>query len=159
MQVLIKKSNIQGRGVFSKKAIRKGQRVFTFSEKKIKIKHPPGCNCRVCYRCIQIGKHIWLYPWRNSYGWNLNHSCEPNCGIKGAHIVAMRDINKGEEITIDYATSTCDERWSLACHCKSKKCRKVIQSFQYLPNRLKRRYGEFILPYFKNQKFLVRPTV
>jgi len=34
----------------------------------------------------------------------LNHSCEPNVGILGQIIfVAMRNIDSGEELTIDYA--------------------------------------------------------
>ena len=37
----------------------------------------------------------------------VNHSCDPNCGLVGAVIlVAMRDIEPGEEITFDYAM--CD---------------------------------------------------
>src|SRR3989338_4766852 len=34
----------------------------------------------------------------------ISHSCEPNLGIKQRSLfVAMKDIKKGEEITIDYA--------------------------------------------------------
>jgi len=36
----------------------------------------------------------------------VNHSCDPNCGLVGAVlVVAMRDIEPGEEITFDYAMS------------------------------------------------------
>jgi len=34
----------------------------------------------------------------------INHSCSPNCGMRGEiTIVAMRDIQVDEELTIDYA--------------------------------------------------------
>lgn len=33
-----------------------------------------------------------------------NHSCDPNCGMHGEiTFVAIRDIQDGEELTIDYA--------------------------------------------------------
>ena len=33
---------------------------------------------------------------------HINHSCEPNCGIQGSlQIVAIRDVEPGEEITLD----------------------------------------------------------
>ena len=149
--LLIKKSKIQGTGVFSQKSFKKGDKVFTFSSKKIEIKHTPGCNCSVCHRCIQIGKYLWLYPRNGSYGWNINHSCNPNCGIYRNNIIAMRNIQPDEEITIDYATSTCDADWKLNCGCKSKNCRKVITSVQFLSISLQRKYAQFILPYFKKQ--------
>ena len=149
--LIIKKSKIQGNGVFSQKIFKKGEKVFKFSDKIIKIKHQPGCNCSICHRCIQVGKSIWLYPKRGSYGWNINHSCNPNCGIKGKSIVAMKKIKSNEEITIDYSTSTCDAGWKLNCGCKSKNCRKIIRSIQFLQKSLGRKYENFILPYFKKQ--------
>ncbi|MFN9901186.1 MAG: SET domain-containing protein-lysine N-methyltransferase, partial [bacterium] len=34
----------------------------------------------------------------------INHSCEPNCGTLGtSSVIAMRDIETGEELTFDYA--------------------------------------------------------
>ena len=39
----------------------------------------------------------------------INHSCEPNSGIKGTKKVhAIKDIFKGEEITFDYSISEID---------------------------------------------------
>lgn len=35
-------------------------------------------------------------------GYYVNHSCAPNCGLRGPlALVAMRDIAKGEELTFD----------------------------------------------------------
>jgi hypothetical protein len=40
-----------------------------------------------------------------------NHSCDPNAGFGSSPIslVAMRDVQVGEEITFDYAMSECIE--------------------------------------------------
>jgi len=58
----------------------------------------------------------------------INHSCEPNACMKtiGRHILffALRDIQPGEEITIDYeSTLHSDEK---RCHCGAKSCRGTI---------------------------------
>ena len=147
--LFIKKSNITGKGVFSQKAFKRGEKVFTFSHKKVEIKHRQGCNCRLCHRCIQVGKYLWLCPKKNSYGWNLNHSCNPTCGIKGNRIVAMQNIKPSEEITIDYGTSNNDAAWKLQCKCQSKNCRKVIQSVQFLSKSLRKKYRRFIHPFLR----------
>lgn len=130
--ILIKDSEIQGSGVFSEKDFKKDDKIFLFSNNIIEIKHDKGCDCDVCKRCIQIGEFIWLYPEKNSFGWNLNHNCEPSCYIgQDNYIRALRDLKKDEEITIDYSTTTCDKDWFMVCECSSGNCRKTIKSIQY----------------------------
>ena len=58
----------------------------------------------------------------------INHSCDPNVAarlIKG-HIIYMslRDLQPGEELTIDYHFDKDVER--VPCSCGSPKCRKTI---------------------------------
>lgn len=58
----------------------------------------------------------------------INHSCEPNLKsriVKG-HILYMslRDIQPGEELTIDYRFDKKVER--VVCHCGAPKCRGTI---------------------------------
>ena len=53
----------------------------------------------------------------------MNHSCEPNCGVRGSVVVvARRDIDVGEELTFDYGTTDTD-RWTLECGCGAGSCR------------------------------------
>ncbi len=85
--------------------------------------------------------------WRDSNGiarW-INHSCEPNCGIKGKFkIVAMRKIHKGEHITWDYGMSERNLHWRMRCHCGSSKCRKMIGTTKGLPKKFLDRYKGYI---------------
>ena len=138
--LVIKKSKIQGKGVFSRKIIKKGDKIFTFSDRKIEINHSSACNCKICHRCIQVGNHLWLYPKKGSYGWNINHSCNPNSGIKGKVIIAIKRISPNDEITLDYSTTTSDADWKINCNCKSKTCRKIIRGVQFLPRSLREKY-------------------
>jgi hypothetical protein len=53
----------------------------------------------------------------------MNHSCEPNCGVRGSVVVVARhDIAAGDELTFDYGTTDTD-RWSLECACGAATCR------------------------------------
>lgn len=58
----------------------------------------------------------------------INHSCEPNLRavIMKGHILyhALRDIEPGEELTIDYHFEKKMER--VPCQCGSKNCRGTI---------------------------------
>lgn len=74
----------------------------------------------------------------------LNHSCEPNVGVKGLFsLVAMRDIDAGEELCWDYDMSE-DSDWELECGCGSENCRKRIGGFRFLPPETRRKYAGFI---------------
>jgi hypothetical protein len=56
----------------------------------------------------------------------MNHSCEANCIGAGYEFeVAVRDIEKGEELTDDYGTLNLLE--SFPCLCGRSGCRKVVE--------------------------------
>ncbi|GAI75942.1 unnamed protein product, partial [marine sediment metagenome] len=71
----------------------------------------------------------------------VNHSCNPNVGIKkDKKLVAIKNIKKGEEIFWDYSTSMDEDNWTMKCKCGNKDCRKIIKDFKYLPERTKNKY-------------------
>ncbi len=86
----------------------------------------------------------------------VNHSCEPNAGIKGQiSLVAMRDIEVDEEITFDYGTVLFDLKggpaYELDCFCGKKNCRgKITQNDWRLP-ALQKKYKGFF-PYYIEEK-------
>lgn len=72
------------------------------------------------------------------------HSCEPNCGFKGRLIiVAMQDIQKGEELTFDYEMCE-DSDWEMECKCGCRNCRKTISAFRNMPIEVRKKYGDYI---------------
>jgi uncharacterized protein len=83
----------------------------------------------------------------------VNHSCEPNCGIRlnasGAHdFVARAPIAAGEEITFDYAMRNYSVGYFAArCRCGSRHCRGRITGWQDLPIQRKADYHGFVAPY------------
>lgn len=79
----------------------------------------------------------------------LNHSCEPNAGLKGQiFLVAMRDIEPDEEVTFDYVM--CLHRvdglppYHLECLCGKDNCRKIVTDDDWkLPELQQKYYGWF----------------
>lgn len=55
-----------------------------------------------------------------------NHSCEPNTAYDGLNVVALKDIQPGEELTLDYATFLDETMEPFECQCKSLHCRGTI---------------------------------
>ena len=80
-----------------------------------------------------FGPGRWIVPAADCPWRYINHSCEPNCGLKGRTVVALRRIRKGEEITIDYSTTEEDPYWRMSCSCGSLRCRKQIGAIHTLP--------------------------
>ena len=58
----------------------------------------------------------------------INHSCDPNtffrCTPTRAEVYALREIRKGEELTVDYGESHHDGK--LPCRCGARNCRGFI---------------------------------
>jgi hypothetical protein len=94
--------------------------------------------------CFRFGPETYLDP-GDEAGRFLNHSCEPNAGIRKRNnqlfLFAARSIASGEEIAIDYSTILGDDDiWTMRCNCGRTSCRRKIRRFGSLPVELKRQY-------------------
>ena len=85
--------------------------------------------------------------WRDSRGIArfVNHSCDPNCGIKRRFdIVAMRPIAAGEQITWDYEMTEKSWWMKMKCCCGLPICRKRIGSYSRMPKHIRLKYKGYI---------------
>jgi hypothetical protein len=105
-------------------------------------------------------RHLCELDWETSAillppGCYLNHSCDPNAMRRGVNVFAWRDIQQGEEITIDYRLNAFGEdRWD--CACGSAGCRGyVVGSFFALDDERQRLYLPYA-PKFIRQEYLRR---
>lgn len=86
----------------------------------------------------------------------LNHSCEPNAGIKGQiMLAAMRSIDRGVEITFDYAmvlhsAPRCPP-YRMECRCGSRHCRGVITDEDWRLLDLQQRYKGWFTWYLQEK--------
>src|SRR5438045_3210081 len=93
MDFYIADSNKYGKSIFATRNFARGETVFIVCWPMTK---EPSIYT------VPIDFDLYIDP--VSPGKFLCHSCEPSCGIKHrTEVVAMRDLNKDEEITIDYA--------------------------------------------------------
>ena len=151
----ISKSNIHGHGVFTNRSFERGDAVFIMKGKRMKFKIRTKTDSRRfdslapgVANWIGIDKDTWMDP-QDGFSTVLNHSCNPNLGIKGrATFVALRHIVAGEELTYDYSITEDDIHWKFRCRCGAKNCRETVRSVQYLPRQCYRKYHPFISRYF-----------
>jgi hypothetical protein len=142
-KVVVKKTSNQGLGVFALDDINKDEVIAMF-DGDIYDKDFDGWTDEILDHVIQFAP----LKWRDSKGIarRLNHSCEPNCGIKDLFkIVAMRDIKKGEELTWDYEMTEKNEfGWRMKCRCGTESCRKSIGNFKNMPEEVRKKYEGYI---------------
>lgn len=108
----IGQSNIHGVGLFAIRPIRKGTHIFYGDDEDIiwvrakKLKSLPK-EIKRLYEDFCIKKDDFYGCPKNfnllTPAWYLNHSDKPNIGCdKLYNFFALRDIKKGEELTVDY---------------------------------------------------------
>ncbi|MCC6323977.1 SET domain-containing protein-lysine N-methyltransferase [Candidatus Nomurabacteria bacterium] len=148
-KVYIKKSKLHGKGIFVSRNIKKGEIVFIIKGKKINFLIDNNEKAKIAgLNWVGIGKNKWVDPINHCI--SFNHSCEPNCAIKGkVTVIALRNIKKDEEITFDYSLNESDIFWHINCNCGSSKCRKIIKSIQFLPKTTFTKFSHLIPSYYK----------
>ena len=104
-------------------------------------------------RSIQVEANlIFLGPPTREPGDSINHSCEPNCGMRNATtIVAMRDVAIGEELTFDYAMSDASDYDEFNCNCGTSLCRGRVCADDWQLDTLRHRYKGFFSPYIQRK--------
>ena len=140
----------KGKGVFAQRRIEPNELVWDYSGEEKWIKDiPPD----LWQHCFQVGYDRYVVPRRDSFGWFMNHSCEPNCLIMGkTRVVALRRIAAEEEVTFDYSTNVGWDGFSMECRCGSSACRKVVRSYRHLPEELSGHYGACVSNYLLGPK-------
>ena len=125
-----KSSNIDNRGLFASKNIKKGTKIIYYIGKIITKKQTEN-NPK-----FDNDKAIYLFNLNNRYDLDgdftyntarlINHSCDPNCEVEGKGlklwISSIKDINKNEELTYDYGFSFDENYKNFPCKCGSKNC-------------------------------------
>jgi len=85
------------------------------------------------YLTIQLAddQHILLQP---SFLQYVNHSCKPNAyfDVEKMELVAMENIQAGEQITFFYPSTEWDMAQPFDCHCRQDECFGVIRGAAYL---------------------------
>jgi hypothetical protein len=150
----VRPSGIQGLGVFVRRPFRAGDRIRRVNVvREVTAAFPvrEDLGERIEYCAYPNGKVVLLgVPDRH-----VNHSCDPNAHEQfeadGSYIVARRDIEAGDEITVDYNINIADgTAWP--CHCGATRCRGIVAGgFFRLPMEWQREYRPYLADWFVDQ--------
>ena len=144
-------SALHGMGVFTKRALKKGEVALVMRGLLIRAKDVPDD-----LRALQVGWDLWLAedpanPHPDDF---INHACTPNLGYADGSLsmIALRDIAAGEELTWHYATSIADAKWGLPCKCGAPECIGQITGFEGLPVSEQERLRPIALEFLRSPR-------
>lgn len=156
-KVEIRESGINNKGMFAKETIYPNEIVFIKGGHIIKKDDIYSSSVINSYLPISDEYYIGALTPEEEGDIKLynNHSCNPNCGMHGEIVfVAIRKIEIGEELTIDYAFVD-NEDYSFKCHCGSKNCRHTITGHDWAIKELQKKYYPYFSPYLKDKIDLI----
>lgn len=143
----------KGWGSFAISPIARGELVASFGGYVVKKSDLSNFSAERISRSIQIADDLYLISGETPEpGDQINHSCDPNCGLMGSTVVvARRNIQVGEEITYDYAMSDSDAYDEFKCECKSKDCRGVVTGRDWMKPELQEKYQGYFSAYLQKR--------
>jgi len=107
----------------------------------------------VAHYCYQISETHFRAP-NNEFdaATYTNHSCNGNLGFveDGTRFVALRDIQPGEELTFDYATSEIRDNGFVDCLCGASNCRKVLTIDDWKLPEVQNAYKGHFMPFIQD---------
>lgn len=148
----VRQSDVHGRGVFARRRIPYGTRIFEYVGERISWKEAT----RRAERSSAPPNHTVLFALSSgrvidgSVGGNdarfINHGCNPNCEAREEggriFIYAIADIVRGDELQFDYGLAV-DGRYTpslkreFECRCQAPDCRRTMLA----PKRSSKRVG------------------
>ena len=159
-KVELRASGIEGTGLFAIDGLRQGELVA------VKGGHvmDRATRDRVAKTLgpaeIQIAEDLFIGPVRAEERHDammyLNHSCDPNVVVRGQiTFVALRNLERGEELTFDYAT-TDDDDWEMECGCGAAACRRLVTGQDWNRPDVQKKYAGFFSDYLERKILILR---
>lgn len=141
-----------GRGVYARRRIRAGEVLAVWGGEVMPERRFGQLPPEVQRISVQVEEDLYLAPSREGPAEWFNHSCEPNAGMMGQiALVAMRDIEAGEEICYDYAMSDGSPYDEFECQCGAPNCRTRITGNDWRLPELWERYEGYFSPYLQRR--------
>ncbi len=149
--VEVRRSRIEGLGVFAARTFRAGDRIRRVNVVREITRERPireDLGERADHCSYPDGKVVLFgLPDRH-----VNHSCDPNAWeqYEGdcSYLVARREIAAGEEITCDYNVNIV-EGTAWPCRCGAARCQgEVVGDFFRLPVEWQREYRPLLAEWF-----------
>ena len=133
-EVGVRRSEIEGSGLFAETLITAGTRILQFGgeiisrDNLLKMISARESNPDLPYvDSISVAEGLDLFIVPRQQVHFLNHSCDPTVWhVDAFTLESRRDILKNEEISVDYATQADSFEFAMNCNCDSSECRGLI---------------------------------
>lgn len=131
----VKGDAIAGYGIYANRDIARGETIFHGEERAQRIVTKRFVDAhwseaekenfrRYAY---PISQEVFILWDNDPSKWApQNHSCDANTGYEGLNVVALKDIQQGEELTLDYVSFLDEQAEPFTCHCRSSNCRGTV---------------------------------
>jgi D-ala D-ala ligase C-terminus/SET domain len=132
---LLKGNSIAGYGIYAAHDILPHELIFKgeeMSQRIVTLRHVNetwnGKEKEIFRKyAYPVSKEVFLLWDTNPSEWApQNHSCDPNTAYDGLNVKAIRTIQKGEELTLDYSSFLDEHMEPFKCCCGAECCRGLI---------------------------------
>jgi SET domain-containing protein len=153
-RIVVRRSRVHGRGVFTKGRIRKGARIIEYVGRRLPWKEAqdappldPKNPHHTMLFSLDNGDVIDAAVGGNESRW-INHSCDPNCETfeedDRIFVHALRGLQPGEELFYDYKMIPAERRTrklekEFGCLCGTRKCRGTMLEPRKVKKRVKQK--------------------
>jgi SET domain-containing protein len=126
----VRPSRIDGKGCFATARFRKGRKIAEMTGERVsRVEAARRMRGRRRLHICAIDSYWGVDGNSGGNGMQyVNHSCTPNTFLRIVHghviFFALRDIEPGEELTLDYVESYHPDTYR--CRCNSEKCRGTM---------------------------------
>ena len=141
---VVKNSAVHGKGVFAKKIIPKGTRIYEYAGKRVlknNLVQDLANGLTSLMYVMNLSETTAIDGERDGNDARfINHSCSPNCEVYFfddiPYIYAMQDIETGAEISFDYnlglakpeEITVVQKKELYPCNCGAANCRQTLIS-------------------------------
>lgn len=157
----IRKSATEGKGLFAKDPIARGERIVVFGGIYGNKQEAEAAQLK-SKLIMQWDIDLFSIEDRgDDPTYFINHSCNGNLWMTDAYILeTSRDIHAGEELTADYSLWEANEHFvsSWTCKCGSADCRKQITGKDWRILAVQQRYKNHFSPLINNRIQRLQPT-
>lgn len=131
---------LQEHGVFAKQKFRKCDFIGFFEGEEVYNRTNMS---------LQFAPNFYVEPSLTTPFRNLNHSCDANAFLWDRNLYARRQIDKDQEITIDYNCSEFELFAPFQCNCGTEACVGCIRGYNFLSQDERERRREWVPSWLK----------
>jgi SET domain-containing protein len=151
--VAVRDAGTKGRGLFAQRRFEKGDTIAACGGRVVEYQEFSRLSEELRTHSLQIDDTLFLVcdPDFEPIEF-LNHSCEPNVGMRGNVLfVALRAVEAGEELCYDYAMSDTNDYDEFVCECDMPSCRRLITGGDWKLPELQERYSGYFSAYIERR--------